>query len=143
MNGNKTDLDPLSVLVNFKGHILVVGYTGSGKTQLLKDASIPDSKYYHFPEMNMRHVNLSEENFSDFDFLDNDEKTLIFDAVDFPVELVDSKIAHFLRTVRKYSKRVIAVTYLSEIERLKPFFGAVIILNRNGNGERTCEVKLG
>lgn len=136
----------INLLKNLDRHILVTGATGTGKSTLLAEVRIDnsDSKYYHFPEINSgkEHWELCDENFYDFDFLTVPEKTLILDGVHIPDDLNESKVVRFIKTARKYGKRLIIVTFPSEGERIKSLFGAVITLSGGVNSERTCEVEI-
>ncbi|EAO8023264.1 ATP-binding protein [Salmonella enterica] len=136
----------INLLKNLDRHILITGATGTGKSTLLAEVRIDDSdsKYYHFPELNAgtQYVELCEENFDHFDFLDVPEKTLILDGVHVSEDLNNSRVVQFIKTARKHGKRLIVVTFPSDGERIKPLFGAVITLSGGVNSERTCDVEV-
>lgn len=135
------------LLKNLDQHILITGDTGTGKSTLLTELRVDDSdsKYYNFPEINSgeQYWQLCDENFDSFDLLGVAEKTLILDGVAIGDNLKESKIVHFIKTARKYGKRLVLVTFPSDAEQIKSYFGVVITLSSGVNGERTlsCTVK--
>lgn len=129
------------LLENLDTHILVVGNTGAGKTELVKNAKIDNARYYHFPELTEL-VHLCDDNFDQFNFLDAPEKTLILDGVYISEFDVNSKLVDFIRTARKHGKRLVVVTLPYVGELIKPQFGAVITLSGNSTGVRVCKVEI-
>lgn len=116
------------LLENLDTHVLVVGNTRAGKAKLLKNAKIDNARYYHFSELTeLGH--LCNDNFEQFDFLNNLEKTLILDGVYISELDMNSKLVCFIKTARKHGKRLIVVTYPEVGELIKPLFGAVIMLS--------------
>ncbi len=135
----------IDVLQNLDSHILVTGDSGSGKTTLLAELRMVDgdSRYYHFPDLNIgkKRWELCDDNFDDFDFLNTPERTLILDGVTAGDASGNSKVLHFVRTARKHGKRLIVVAYPTDVMQLKPLFGAVITLS-GGFNERTYAVEI-
>lgn len=148
------------ILNNLKKNIIVIGKTGSGKSTLIQEAKIPDSKYYDFttdlaefdydfiesrPGDWSRHNILTDELALSVDFFNGDEYTLILDAVEFPKDLTDSKLLHLLRATRKYNKRLIIVAYPENaapvLRQYREIFGAIIHLNQNRD-DFTCDVEM-
>ncbi|MEG7665010.1 ATP-binding protein [Hafnia paralvei] len=126
------------LLENLDTHVLVVGNTGTGKTELLKNAKIENARYYHFPDLTEL-VHLCNDNFEQFDFLDTPEKTLILDGVYISEHDVNSKLVNFIRTARQHGKRLIVVTLPDVGELIKSHFGAVIMLSGNSNSARVSQ----
>lgn len=138
------------LLEEFDGHIIVSGITGSGKSFLLHEANIRDSKYYDFVEITPDFpcsdmCSLTDDNFNEinsvYNFLEASERTLILDSVDIPDGFNQSNIMNFIKVARKYGKRLIIVTYPSHAEEIKWLFGAVITMSRF-NGEVTFDVEM-
>lgn len=106
----------IALLKKSDSHIFVIGRTGAGKSQLLKDAKIPNSKYFDFVEFN-EYMNYScmlcEDNFDIFEsvLLNASVENLILDAVEFPVNLEESRLFHFIKTARKHGKRLIIAVF--------------------------------
>ena len=136
----------IDVLINLDHHILVTGDSGTGKTTLLAELRIVDSdcKYYQFAELNAGKGNweLCDENFDDYDFLKTTERTLILDSVAIGNAAENSKVMQFIKTARKYGKRLIVVAYPTDAIKIKPLFGAIITLSGGFNTERNCAVEL-
>lgn len=130
----------ITILKELDINILVIGNTGSGKSHLLKEANIENSKYFDFPALNKgsKYIELCDENFDEFDFLNIPEKTLILDGVHISDNTDKSKLVRFIKTVRKYGKRIIVVSFPDDGERIKNLFGAVITLTRPANTQKKC-----
>ncbi|WP_065426264.1 MULTISPECIES: hypothetical protein [Serratia] len=136
-----------SKLKNMQEHILVIGVTGTGKSTLLTKTKIPDSKYFDFIDLCknkcFQHYLCEENGELFFDtLLASNEKTLILDAVHFPVDLNSSTLVSFIKKASEQDKRLIVVTFPSEAERIEWLFGAVISMSGRRNNDRECCVKI-
>lgn len=138
------------LLEEFGEHIIVSGITGSGKSFLLHEANIRDSKYYDFVEITPDFpcsymCSLNDNNFNEinsaYNFLEASERTLILDFVEIADGFNQSNIINFIKVARKYGKRLIIVTYPSHAEKIKWLFGAVITMSRFNN-EVTFDVEM-
>lgn len=113
-------------LIKSQGHVLVHGRTGTGKSKLLEETNIPDSRYFENP------VYLD-------DILDAKESTVILDSVGFPQNIYDSFMYGFLKTMSAKGKRVIAVAYTSNtLENFKAVFEYEIETGRLEDGSFIC-----
>jgi ABC-type lipoprotein export system ATPase subunit len=138
------------LLQEFNGHILVMGKTGSGKSNILHEANIQDAKYFDFVEITRDFPleptsSLTELNFDGINlicnFLDASERTLILDSVEIAYNHNDSKIIRLIKVARKYGKRLIVVAYPYDAEKMKDHFGAVITMFRH-DGTVSCDIEV-
>ncbi|EMC0849071.1 hypothetical protein VBY02_004522 [Salmonella enterica] len=143
------------ILNKLNENIVVIGKTGTGKSTLILNAKIPDSKYFDFVELTKNdnppsspHF-LCEENYLHFepDLLNTPEKTIILDYVCFPLNLQDSRLMHLIDTIRKHDKRLIIVAYPEpeyadmSLFRYGEKFGAIIQLDKDGD-YFICDVEM-
>ncbi|EPO3921832.1 hypothetical protein ACT99I_004481 [Salmonella enterica subsp. houtenae serovar [1],40:z4,z23:-] len=133
-------------LIKSKGHILIFGNTRTGKSKLLQETNIPDSRCFDFEKMckSTCYFDLpflcrtNEEIYLD-DILDAKESTVILDSVEFPQNIDDSFLYVFLKTMSARGKRVIAVALTSDtLENFKPFFEYEIETGRLEDGSFSC-----
>ncbi|MCZ8812474.1 hypothetical protein OM195_20905 [Escherichia albertii] len=136
-------------LIKSQGHVLVHGRTGTGKSKLLEETTIPDSRYFDFVKMckSTCYFDLpflcstNEEIYLD-DIMDAKESTVILDSVEFPQNIHDSFMYDFLKTMSAKGKRVIAVAYTSNTqENFKPVFEYEIETGRLEDGSFTCTTR--
>ncbi len=80
-----------------QGHVLVHGRTGTGKSKLLEEATIPDSRYFDFSKMcgatcypDLHFLCRTNEDIYLDHILDAKESTVILDSVEFPQNINDS-----------------------------------------------------
>lgn len=134
------------ILNKLDAHIFVIGNTGTGKSVLIQEANIPDSKYFDFVGLTKNEpysTQLNEGNYEKFEstLLNTPEKTLILDSVEFPVDIESSKLLTLFEKASVHGKRLIVVAfpgsvepilcrYRQEIERTT---GAFIHADKRGN----------
>ena len=117
-------------LIKSQGHVLIFGNARTGKTKLLEETTIPDSRLFDFEKMckstcYFDRPFLCEANEGIYldDLLDAKETTVILDSVEFPQNIQDSFLYDFLKTMSARGKRVIAVALTSNnLENFKPVF---------------------
>lgn len=133
-------------LIKSQGHVLIHGRTGTGKSKLLKETAIPDSRYFDFVKMckstcyfDLPFLCRTNEGIYLDDILDAKEFTVILDSVEFPQNIHDSFLYDFLKTTSARGKRVIAVAFTSDsLENFKPLFEYEIETLRLEDGSFTC-----
>lgn len=133
-------------LMGSLGHVLVYGDTRTGKSKLLQETNIPDSRYFDFENMckstiyfDLPFLCRTNEGIYLDDILDAKENTVILDSVEFPQNTHDSFLYDFLRIMSARGKRVIAVAYTSNtLENFKPVFEYEIETLRLEDGSFTC-----
>ncbi|HHK9435456.1 TPA: hypothetical protein ACQZGZ_003473 [Escherichia coli] len=129
-----------------QGHVLVHGRTGTGKSKLLEEATIPDSRYFDFSKMcgatcypDLHFLCRTNEDIYLDHILDAKESTVILDSVEFPQNINDSFLYDFLKIMSARGKRVIAVAFTSNtLENFKPVFEYEIETRRLEDGSFTC-----
>lgn len=133
-------------LVASRGHVLVYGDTRTGKSKLLQETNIPDSRCFDFEKMCKSTIyfdlpflcRTNEGIFLD-DILEAKENTVILDSVEFPQNINDSFLYDFLKIMSARGKRVIAVAFNSDtLENFKPVFEYEINTQRLEDGSLTC-----
>lgn len=131
----------MKLLVESKSNILVIGRTGAGKSTLIENSRIPNSKYFDFEELSKDEWPspgvLIEEIFHSFEsvFLGLKEETLILDAVEFPKDLSNSQLIRFIKTIRYKNKRLIVVAYPENATPVLELFGVVISMEMSPGQE--------
>ncbi|EBL0522241.1 hypothetical protein D0A64_19350 [Salmonella enterica] len=133
-------------LIKSQGHILVHGRIGTGKSKLLEEVTIPDSRYFDFSKMcgatcypDLHFLCRTNEGIYLDDILDAKESTVILDSVEFPQNIHDSFLYDFLKIMSARGKRVIAVAFTSNtLEKFKPVFEYEIETRRLEDGSFTC-----
>lgn len=133
-------------LIKSQGHVLVHGRSGTGKSKLLEETTIPDSRYFDFVKMckstcypDLYFLCRTNEGVYLDDILDAKESTVILDSVEFPQNIHDSFLYDFLKIMSARGKRVIAVAFISNtLENFKPFFEYEIETGRLEDGSFTC-----
>lgn len=133
-------------LIKSQGHVLVHGRTGTGKSKLLEEATIPDSRYFDFSKMcgatvypDLHFLCRTNEGIYLDDILEAKESTVILDSVEFPQNIHDSFLYDFLKTMIARGKRVIAVAFTSNtLENFKSVFEYEIETRRLEDGSFTC-----
>lgn len=133
-------------LIKSQGHILVHGRTGTGKSKLLQETNIPDSRCFDFEKMckstiyfDLPFLCRTNEGIYLDDILDAKESTVILDSVEFPQNIHDSFLYDFLKIMSARGKRVIAVAFTSNtLENFKPVFECEIETGRLEDGSFTC-----
>ncbi|EGZ8458140.1 hypothetical protein JJL91_002606 [Salmonella enterica] len=131
----------MKLLVESKSNVLVVGRTGAGKTTLIRNSRIPNSKYFDFVELLKSewpgHGILIEEVFHSFEpiFLGLKEEVLILDGVEFPKDIGNSQLIGFIKTIRKKNKRLIVVAYPENVTQVLELFGVVISMEMSSGQE--------
>ena len=133
-------------LIKSQGHVLVHGRTGTGKSKLLEEATIPDSRYFDFSKMcgatvypDLHFLCRTNEGIYLDDILEAKESTVILDSVEFPQNIHDSFLYDFLKTMIARGKRVIAVAFTSNtLEKFKSVFEYEIETRRLEDGSFTC-----
>lgn len=133
-------------LMGSLGHVLVYGDTRTGKSKLLQETNIPDSRYFDFEKMckstiyfDLPFLCRTNEGIYLDDILDAKENTVILDSVEFPQNTNDSFLYAFLKTMSARGKRVIAVALTSDsLDNFKPVFEYEINTQRLEDGSLTC-----
>lgn len=140
-----------ATLKNIKAHgnILVTGVTGSGKSELLCNISLPDSKYYDFCALCKSSIypnlhELCEENADIYldDLLNSQESILLLDSVAFPKSFDNSKVVNFIKAAKENGKHLVIVAWPSQVERIQWLFGAVITLTKEVGHRYECNVEI-
>ncbi|HDL8516987.1 hypothetical protein DM081_27260 [Klebsiella pneumoniae] len=133
-------------LIKSQGHVLVHGRTGTGKSKLLEETTIPDCRHFDFVKMckstcyfDLPFLCCTNEGIYLDDIMDAKEFTVILDSVEFPQNIHDSFLYGFLKIMSARGRRVIAVAFTSDsLENFKPLFEYEIETLRLEDGSFTC-----